>query len=127
MKEELSRLVGRARRDSSVLAVMVFGSFARGERYRDLDVCMVLKPKRYSDLQLSEKRLEYLSHVGTPVDLQVFQQLPLYVRERVFGEGKPLYVRDESALFDLAVDTHRSFEDYKPIYEEYLRGVADGG
>ena len=43
----------------------------------------------------------------------------------MISEGKVEYVRDEGELIDLAIATHRMFEDYKPIYEEYLRGVID--
>ena len=57
-----ARLVDAAKPDQHVLAVLLFGSHARGEEgaTSDLDICLVLQPGRYSDLELSQKRAEYL-------------------------------------------------------------------
>ena len=124
---KLKSIVEKARKDGDVLAVIVYGSFARGEQYRDLDACVVLKPKSYGRLSLSQKKLRYLSAAPHGVDVKILQQLPAYIQKRVFAEGKVVYAKDRKVLFDVAVDTHRMFEDYKPIYEEYLKGVADAG
>jgi predicted nucleotidyltransferase len=42
-----------------VLAVLLFGSHARGEEgaTSDLDICLVLQPGRYCDLELSQNLL----------------------------------------------------------------------
>ncbi|MFB0561374.1 MAG: nucleotidyltransferase domain-containing protein, partial [Candidatus Lokiarchaeia archaeon] len=44
----LEELVKKAERDKDILAVMLFGSYARGEPARDIDVCLVLYPKKIS-------------------------------------------------------------------------------
>jgi len=127
MNDKLESVLAKAREDDEVLAVLVYGSVARGEPNRDVDVCIVLTPGTYTDLALSQKKLDYASTATEGVDVQVFQQLPTYIRGRVISEARVEYVSDEGVLFDVAVETHRMFEDYKPIYEEYLRGVADAG
>lgn len=38
-------IVAKAKKDKNILAVIAFGSFARGEKYRDIDVCIVLNKK----------------------------------------------------------------------------------
>jgi predicted nucleotidyltransferase len=121
----IDSVLGKAKDDEDVLAVIVYGSAVRGEDNRDVDVCVVLKPREYDKITLSEKKLEYAKEASAGVDVQVYQQLPAYIRERVIMEGKVEYTVDEATLFDLAVDTHRMFEDFKPIYDEYLKGVAD--
>jgi predicted nucleotidyltransferase len=82
----LNRLVTRAARDPDVLAVIVFGSRARGDASprSDLDVCLVLGRERMSDVALDGKRLAYLAEAD--VDLVVFQRLPLVVRSRILKE-----------------------------------------
>ncbi len=126
MKEKLKPILAEAKKDPQVLAVIFYGSAARKELHRDVDVCIVLTPSSYTEINLSQTKLKYASLASEGVDVSVFQQLPLYVRVRVVAEGKVLYASDLPALFDLAVSAHRAFEDYKPIYETYMEGVAHG-
>jgi len=124
VSKEIERISGRVRDDEDVLALMSFGSYARSEEFSDVDVCVVLKPGRFDPLFLSKKRLEYL--VAFPnLDVQVFQQLPLYVRVRVLKEGKVLFCRSEDLLYDLSFSTVRQFEYFRPIYLSYLEGVLN--
>jgi uncharacterized protein len=120
----LNRLVTRAARDPDVLAVIVFGSRARGDASprSDLDVCLVLGRERMSDGALDGKRLAYLAEAD--VDLVVFQRLPLVVRSRILKEGSVLFVRDEPALYALATRTARAFEAFRHIHRHYLEQVA---
>ena len=116
--------VDDARRDPEVLAVMLFGSSARQEAHAasDVDVCLVLNGGRDRlPSRLSEIKVGYLARHR--LDIQIFQQLPLYVCRRVLKEGKVLWVRDDEALYELALRTARAFEDFRPRYEDYLRSV----
>ncbi|RLI99798.1 MAG: nucleotidyltransferase domain-containing protein [Candidatus Aenigmatarchaeota archaeon] len=119
----LKRLVETVKKDKDVLAVLVFGSYARGERYSDIDVCIVLKEKM-KNLEMSRKKLYYIS--SFPLDIHIFQQLPLYIRIRVLKEGKVIYCKDMDLLYDTAIKTIKEFEDYKHIYYSYLEGVLNG-
>ena len=127
VNKQLERLLSKAREDSDILAVFMFGSTARGERTAasDVDVCLVLQPQKYDSLTLSRKKLAYLRQYD--LDVHVFQQLPLYIRHRVLKEGKVLFERDADALYALACRTARAFEDFKPIYRAYLAEVARAG
>lgn len=124
----LQRLLAAVRQDPHILALLRFGSAARGQQVSrsDLDICLILTPqvKSYDPQMLAQKRLEYLD---CNLDLKIFQQLPLYVRQRVLKEGQILYVRDEPALYELACRTAQAFEDFKHIYYDYLEQVADAG
>ncbi len=122
MIKALAALTSAARKDKEVLAVVLFGSFAREEKKpSDVDVCLVLARKQ-KPIEMSKIRLKYLS--GFPsLDIQIFQQLPLYVRTRVFGEGRVVFCKNIDLLYDVAANTAREFEDYKHIYEGYLEEV----
>lgn len=122
----LKTLVERAQGDKAILAVFLFGSTARGDRRpdSDYDVCLVVRDSSRGPLELSGTRLEYLELPG--LDVHVFQQLPIYVRQRVLKEGQLLFVRDEDALYDLAFRTVQAFEDFRHRYLEYLEEVAAG-
>lgn len=120
----VDRVVARAKDDPAVLAVILFGSRARGEATAgsDVDVCLVLGTDPDSNLRPAEKRLEYLAEGN--LDLVVFQQLPLNIRSRVLKEGSVLFVRNEDALYALAIRTARAWEDFRHIHRLYLDEVA---
>jgi predicted nucleotidyltransferase len=120
----LARLIARAKRDPEVLALLLFGSRARGDSLpeSDLDVCLVLGAESRSPISPSQKLLEYLEE--TDLDLSLFQLLPLYIRSRILKEGTILFARDEDALYALAIRTARAFEGFRHIYREYLEQVA---
>ncbi len=122
----LGRLVARAERDSDVLAVLLFGSRARGDTgpASDIDVCLVLESEDGSRELAGRKRLEYLSEFD--LDLAVFQLLPLRIRSRVLKEGRVLFVRDEDALYAVACRTARAWEAFRHIHRRYLDEVARG-
>lgn len=121
----VARLLDRARNDPDVLAVILFGSHARGEAGpgSDLDVCLVLVSGCDRDRAFDTK----LAYSGAfDVDLSLFHELPLYIRHRVLREGRVLFVRDEDALYEVAVRSAREFEDFRHIYRAYLDEVARG-
>jgi predicted nucleotidyltransferase len=124
IESALRGLIAQAKDDRDVLAVILFGSQARGEAGpgSDVDVCVVLEADGPSAIEASRKRLDYLA--GRDLDVKIFQQVPLYIRSRVLKEGRVLFVRDEDRLYDLAFRTARSFEDFRPYYQAYLAAVA---
>ena len=119
--EQLQRLAIRAGEDPDVLAVLLFGSMGRSDvtPASDVDVCLVLQPQ--AGERTSAKRLEYLAEFE--LDIQVFQQLPLYLRQRVLHEAQVLLCKDEAALYELAYRTVQAFEDFQHIYYDYLEAV----
>lgn len=122
----VARLVETAKGDRDVLAVILFGSEARGEARAgsDIDVCLVLEDMRIDTLGQSQKRIVYLASFD--LDIQVFQKLPLHLRVRALREGKVLFCRDEDKLYDMAFQTARHFEDFRHIHDRYLEAVANG-
>lgn len=125
----LQKLLTRVRQDEEVLAIFLFGSVVREEQthFSDVDLCLVLAPKPLpvEPAVLSRKRLDYLKDFS--FDIQIFQQLPIYVRRRVLKEGRLLFVRDEARLYQLAFRTAQAFEDFRPIYLSYLEEIQRAG
>jgi hypothetical protein len=92
----------------------------------DVDICVFLKPGKYRRDQLHGKRMMYVeTAVNDKADVQIFQQLPVQVRSTVLKEAKWILVKDEGALYDLAMQTVKDFEDFRRHYEQYLAGVAN--
>lgn len=120
----LDRVVARAQADPEVLAVILFGSQVRGDAgpRSDVDVCLVLADGAAT--AAGHKRLDYLTLAD--VDLSIFQSLPLHIRSRVLKEGRVLFVRDEDALYALAIRTARAFGRFRRLQRVYLDEVARG-
>ncbi len=127
MRQQLEALVQRAQNDLDVLAVILFGSTARNEHHQDsdLDICLVLQAGGTSPSTMTEKRIAYMADFT--LDIQVFQTLPLYIRQRVLKEGRVLFCRDEDALYTLALRTVKDFADFERMYRRYLEEVARVG
>jgi len=123
----VERLIDDVKTDERVLAVLLYGSRARGEETAtsDIDLCVVLLPGRDTRDDQVAARMSYLKHGD--VDVHIFQQLPLYVRRRVLREGKVLFCRDADELYTLAYRTAQAFENFRGIYHHYLDQVARAG
>lgn len=123
-----SRVVDYARRDNEVTAVALYGTFATGmlSGISDLDICIVLAQRKCNPVELHRKRMEYTEVAGSDeADVQVFQQLPLSIRLSILREGKMVLVKDEEALYDLALETVKDFDDFRRHYNEYLAGMVN--
>jgi predicted nucleotidyltransferase len=120
------RVLDRARRDPDVLAVILFGSHARGEASAasDVDLCLVLAAATITHLAMSRTRLAYLAEGAG--DLVIFQQLPLHLRSRVLKEGRVLFVKEEDALYGVAIRAARAFEGFRHLHRAYLDEIARG-
>jgi len=125
-KNHVKRIVEKVAKDPEILALFLYGSCARKEEYSqsDVDLCLVLTPAFYEPKALSEIKIEYLKSFN--LDIQVFQQLPIYIKKRVIKEGKVLHCKDDDALYDLCFAVIREFSDFEHIYRDYLAEVADG-
>jgi len=125
LKAKIDKILKIARQDDEILAVFLFGSVARLEEQEtsDIDICLILKPGKYSSLGLSEKKFEYLKLFD--LDVQIFQQLPLYIKMRVIKDGKKLFCANEDELYQSVFNTITEFEDYRGIYRDYLMEVEN--
>lgn len=105
--------------DPRIIAVLLFGSAARGEHYRDIDICIVLDKKR-SSKEMTEIAIYYSGRLPDKFDVSLFQQLPLYIRQRVLKDGKILISKNMPALYDIAFQTIKEFNLYEKGYLLYL-------
>ncbi len=70
-----------------------------------------------------EKRLEYSDYED--IDVQVFNELPLYIKQRVLKDGKVVHCKNEDLLYDIAIKTVKEYEDFRPRYRMYLERVLN--
>ena len=63
IEKAVNGIIEKAKKDDEILAVALFGSYARGESHRDIDVCIFLKNKKYDKYFLSKKNFNMLSQM----------------------------------------------------------------
>jgi hypothetical protein len=63
-------------------------------------------------------RLKLLASLPDKFDIQIFQDLPLYVKITVFK--KLIYAKDLDFVYDTAYSTIKEFESFKKYYYDYL-------
>ncbi len=76
-------------------------AIGRGLKSSDIDLCIYYKG---TVEEMSKFRLKLLSRLPSHVDVQIFQQLPLYVRKEVL-KGRVLYAKDRKFLYEVALKT----------------------
>ena len=103
----------------NVAYIIHHGSSAEGRALpeSDIDLCIYYKgtPEEQEDY-----RRNLLKELPEKYDVQIFQQLPLYMRKEIL-KGKTVYVKDAELLQETARQTLTEYEDYRPSLMRYLR------
>lgn len=99
--------------------IILYGSYhAAGHREgSDIDIAVGYDAK--TNHERSAFRLKALSELPEGFDVQIFEQLPVYVRKEVL-KGKVIFCRDEDYLYEAALSTIREFEDFKRHFYDYI-------
>ena len=127
------RIVSRLERELAgrleIALAMLHGLYARGGRYRDIDVAVWLDAHRLSAEERFRHALDLSVQlqlaVGKPVDVRVLNDAPLAFRYHAL-RGRPLLVRDEAFLADLRARTWDDDIDFQPFARQYLREALSG-
>jgi len=99
--------------------IMLYGSSVEGipRAESDIDLCIDLDAD--TDYERSSFRLKVLSELPDLFDVQIFEQLPLYVKKEVI-KGKVVFCRDEGYLYETAISVIKEFEDFKYRFYDYI-------
>ena len=124
IRDKMRNIVEKAKKDKDILALALFGSSLKGKG-RDIDLCLYLK-RKMTNREMSRKKIEFSGRAKNDVDIQIFQQLPMYIRIRVVREGMILFCKDEGLLYEIAFRTIKEFNLYEKVYEMYLERVKNG-
>ncbi len=113
----IKRIVEKAKSDKDVIAVLLFGSYARKEpNYNDVDVALLLSHNE----KAGERVLEYSGLFGSNddrlFDITIVNSMPIDMQSRILSEGIPVYVRDQNALDRYNYSVLLEWEDFKPVF-----------
>ncbi len=121
-KNEIEEVVSRLKRFKFVHSIILFGSRAKGtERAEsDVDLCIISKPE--ADVSLKE-RIALNNTVPESIDVSLLSELPVYIRKRVFLEGRVLYSDDPYHILILAKENDLEYTRYQRMKRDYHKGV----
>ena len=107
--------VVRLRALPSVLGVILFGSYARGEAtpISDIDLCVLDDPK-----SPKEERTKALDYVSSTVNISLFSELPLFIKFDVLSQGIVLWCTDDEWLLELKERTYLEYMDTNFLWDE---------
>lgn len=103
-----------------VAFIFLFGSVADGKQNKlsDIDFAVYYQGNNKERFKF---RLEVLKKLPDSFDVQIFQDLPLFVQKEVL-RGKLIYCKDKdlSFVYKKAYEVIKSYEDFKKGYYDYI-------
>jgi predicted nucleotidyltransferase len=120
--ENINKVISKLKKSRFVHSIILFGSRARGteKEKSDIDICIIPKP----DIEVSLKdRIALNNLMPENIDVSLFDDLPVYIRKRVFLEGRVLYTEDMYHILTLAKINDLEYERYKSLKQNYHENV----
>ena len=126
VKEDAHSVVNKIKKigGKKIKFIILYGSFAEGNQtpLSDIDLSVYYEGTKEERFKF---RMEALGNVNDKFDIQIFQDLPLYIRKEVISHGKILYQKNYSEIFDIFIKTIKSFGDFKPRLDIYYSGLEE--
>ena len=128
MKSEIILLLKKIKKidtKNKVSFVVVYGSCLteRFNKLSDIDVAIYYDGNSKECFQF---RLALSGDLPNIFDIQIFQDLPLYIKNEIIKEGKIVYMKDMkevSMIYISVIREFNQFEKYIEHYYKHLRGA----
>ncbi len=103
--------------------VVLYGSAAKGRftKLSDIDIAIFYNGDKNERFEF---RMKILGRVSNEFDIQIFQDLPLYMQKDILSTGKVIYFVNYIETFEIFMKVIRRFEDFKPRLEVYYSGLG---
>lgn len=121
-KEKLNYLVERISRKKEVIAIILFGSRARGLARQDSDYDLAVLTKKITTAQA----YNIIGLGSESFQIELFHKLPLLIKYDVIKHGKILYCRNKNNLNEIIFLTLKQYLDFEPRIKLFYRAVING-
>ncbi len=125
MKDKIvNEIISKLKSYSFVHSIILFGSKARGteKEKSDIDICVIPKP----DVEITLKeRISLSNSVPENIDISFIDELPVYIRKRIFLEGRLMYTQDMYHVLTLSKINDLEYERHKRLIGEYHKHVME--
>lgn len=114
----INKITKEISNNKNVKAIYLFGSYATGniKPLSDIDLCIIGNLKEKDKVKIA-------GYSSDNLDISFFDELPIYIKFRVFKYGKPVLVKDEKYLRLVRLITLKYYRDFRPIIQKRVRGV----
>ena len=126
-EENIGRVIGRIIElgGDRIAFIALYGSVTknRDTPLSDIDLAVFYEGNKEERFKF---RMSVLGRTGDEFDVQIFQDLPLYIQKEVISYGKLLYYKEYNVVFDIYINVIKIFDDFKRhlnLYLSYLGGV----
>ena len=111
--KEIENLVSELKKYSRVVAIILFGSYAKRQikPLSDIDIAVIIKDAD------KKTETEVASYSSKDFDVVPFHRLPLYIQFEVLKHGKLLFLRDKSYFLRIKIQVLREYLDNIYLYE----------
>ena len=118
--EEFLEEIKKSEFFSKIEFIVLFGSYLSDYHLddSDVDICLYIKDNQKN---LANFRLNLLKKFSDKLDVQIYQLLPTYIQVEVL-KGKFIYIRNEDLVYEIAYETIEEYEDFHPLYLDYING-----
>lgn len=122
MNEIVETILNKLKRIRRVRAVYMFGSYATGRQlpFSDIDICVI------GEALGRRERSEICALSSEKIQISIFDELPIYIKFKVFKEGVLLFQRDKTFLHRIIFSTVREYLDFRPVIERFRQAYAVG-
>ena len=110
IKNKIQEIIKTAEKDRHVIAILLFGSYARREKsYRDVDIAILIDKEIKSFDELNK-----YSTIENDIkfDISILNDLPLNVQRRVLNEAKIIFLNDKDKLYDYSIQIAEKWSNY---------------
>lgn len=102
--------------------IVLYGSMIkdRNNPLSDTDIAIYYSG---NEKERFEFRIKAQGRLSDRFDIQIFQDLPLYVRGEIIKNNMPLYYKNYNKIFDTYLRTIREYEDFEKylgLYYSYI-------
>jgi uncharacterized protein len=113
--EKIKKLGG-----DKVKFIILYGSLSTNKQtpLSDVDLAVFYNGSKEERFRF---RMKILGRVPDKYDIQIFQDLPLHVKNEII-KGKVLYKSDNQLIYQIARETYQAFDDFKKRFYDYIKG-----
>jgi hypothetical protein len=114
--QHITPLIRELSLKEEVIALLLFGSVARGQArsISDIDLCIVT-PRDLSQ----PDRWDLLSYGAEKIDVNLFWDLPITIRFRVIREGRVMFLKRPLQFHRIKAETVREYLDMAPLIRRH--------
>lgn len=126
IEEKIEKVINKIKEigGENIRFIMLYGSLIenRYTKLSDIDIAVYFKGNEKERFNF---RMKILGRVGDEFDIQVFQDLPIYIQKEIISNGKMLEYENFEETFDIFMKTIRDYEHFKPRMDMYFSQLGE--